>query len=182
MQLSDSTILLWSAHWITRGTCNPSAGNAHPVCLLTYRIMSGSGYTVEVTNLSSSASENDLHEFFSFSGPIEHIDLIRWHFFAIHKLQSVNYMSCQKSCWASFKIHHAYWTFGPRTIFLFSVHFQSTTVTWLDNSTFVLFPCLVLLIIHFLTNLTLTDQEDMAQLLMWLSRNPMPWKLQYCWV
>ncbi|KAM3371218.1 hypothetical protein ACQJBY_018541 [Aegilops geniculata] len=39
--------------------------------------MSGSGYTVEVTNLSSSASENDLHEFFSFSGPIEHIDLIR---------------------------------------------------------------------------------------------------------
>ncbi|KAE8818582.1 Protein vip1 [Hordeum vulgare] len=40
-------------------------------------IMSGTGYTVEVTNLSSSASENDLHEFFSFSGPIEHIDLIR---------------------------------------------------------------------------------------------------------
>ncbi|KAM3390807.1 hypothetical protein ACQJBY_012428 [Aegilops geniculata] len=39
--------------------------------------MSGTGYTVEVTNLSSSASENDLHEFFSFSGPIEHIDLIR---------------------------------------------------------------------------------------------------------
>ncbi|CAM0901929.1 unnamed protein product [Alopecurus aequalis] len=39
--------------------------------------MSGTGYTVEVTNLSSSASESDLHEFFSFSGPIEHIDLIR---------------------------------------------------------------------------------------------------------
>jgi RNA recognition motif-containing protein len=52
-------------------------GNAQPLCLMTYRIMSGTGYTVEVTNLSSSASENDLYEFFSFSGPIEHIDLIR---------------------------------------------------------------------------------------------------------
>lgn len=41
------------------------------------RIMSGTGYTVEVTNLSSNASESDLHDFFSFSGPIEHIDLIR---------------------------------------------------------------------------------------------------------
>lgn len=40
-------------------------------------IMSGTGYTVEVTNLSSRASESDLHEFFSFSGAIEHIELIR---------------------------------------------------------------------------------------------------------
>uniref|UniRef100_A0A0E0KVU8 RRM domain-containing protein n=1 Tax=Oryza punctata TaxID=4537 RepID=A0A0E0KVU8_ORYPU len=32
---------------------------------------------VEVTNLSSRASESDLHEFFSFSGAIEHIELIR---------------------------------------------------------------------------------------------------------
>uniref|UniRef100_A0A0D9WA68 RRM domain-containing protein n=1 Tax=Leersia perrieri TaxID=77586 RepID=A0A0D9WA68_9ORYZ len=39
--------------------------------------MSGMGYTVEVTNLSSRASESDLHDFFSFSGAIEHIDLIR---------------------------------------------------------------------------------------------------------
>lgn len=39
--------------------------------------MSGTGYTVEVTNLSSRASEGDLHEFFSFSGAIEHIELIR---------------------------------------------------------------------------------------------------------
>ncbi|KAG8066438.1 hypothetical protein GUJ93_ZPchr0004g38555 [Zizania palustris] len=39
--------------------------------------MSGTGYTVEVTNLSSKASESDLHEFFSFSGAIEHIELIR---------------------------------------------------------------------------------------------------------
>jgi hypothetical protein len=39
--------------------------------------MSGTGYTVEVTNLSSRASESDLHEFFSFSGAIEHIELIR---------------------------------------------------------------------------------------------------------
>uniref|UniRef100_A0A0D9ZRH1 RRM domain-containing protein n=1 Tax=Oryza glumipatula TaxID=40148 RepID=A0A0D9ZRH1_9ORYZ len=45
--------------------------------LISCRIMSGTGYTVEVTNLSSRASESDLHEFFSFSGAIEHIELIR---------------------------------------------------------------------------------------------------------
>jgi len=39
--------------------------------------MSETGYTVQVTNLSSRVSESDLHEFFSFSGPIEHIELIR---------------------------------------------------------------------------------------------------------
>ena len=39
--------------------------------------MSGTGYTVEVTNLSSRASESDLHEFFSFSGAIEHVEIIR---------------------------------------------------------------------------------------------------------
>ncbi|KAL5215632.1 hypothetical protein ABZP36_007033 [Zizania latifolia] len=44
---------------------------------MTSRIMSGTGYTVEVTNLSSRASESDLQEFFSFSGAIEHIELIR---------------------------------------------------------------------------------------------------------
>jgi len=48
---------------------------------MTSRIMSETGYTVQVTNLSSRVSENDLHEFFSFSGPIEHIELIRWFFF-----------------------------------------------------------------------------------------------------
>ncbi|KAK8449798.1 hypothetical protein SEVIR_7G270000v4 [Setaria viridis] len=41
------------------------------------RIMSETGYTVQVTNLSGRVSESDLHEFFSFSGPIEHIELIR---------------------------------------------------------------------------------------------------------
>ncbi|OEL29152.1 Transcription factor ILI1, partial [Dichanthelium oligosanthes] len=40
-------------------------------------IMSETGHTVQVTNLSSRVSESDLHEFFSFSGPIEHIELIR---------------------------------------------------------------------------------------------------------
>ncbi|XP_062184828.1 binding partner of ACD11 1 isoform X2 [Phragmites australis] len=39
--------------------------------------MSETGYTVQVTNLSSRVSESDLHEFFSFSGPIEHVELIR---------------------------------------------------------------------------------------------------------
>jgi hypothetical protein len=46
-------------------------------CLMTSRIMSETGHTVQVTNLSSRVSESDLHEFFSFSGPIEHIELIR---------------------------------------------------------------------------------------------------------
>lgn len=49
--------------------------------LMTSRIMSETGHTVQVTNLSSRVSESDLHEFFSFSGPIEHIELIRWCFF-----------------------------------------------------------------------------------------------------
>ncbi|XP_025825769.1 binding partner of ACD11 1 isoform X1 [Panicum hallii] len=44
---------------------------------MTSRIMSETGYTVQVTNLSSRVSESDLYEFFSFSGPIEHIELIR---------------------------------------------------------------------------------------------------------
>ena len=44
------------------------------------RIMSETGHTVQVTNLSSRVSESDLHEFFSFSGPIEHIELIRCFF------------------------------------------------------------------------------------------------------
>ncbi|OAY72437.1 Binding partner of ACD11 1 [Ananas comosus] len=39
--------------------------------------MSGGGYTVEVTNLSSKAAEKDLYNFFSFSGSIEHIEIIR---------------------------------------------------------------------------------------------------------
>ncbi|CAD6259351.1 unnamed protein product [Miscanthus lutarioriparius] len=39
--------------------------------------MTETGHTVQVTNLSSRVSESDLHEFFSFSGPIEHIELIR---------------------------------------------------------------------------------------------------------
>ena len=56
-------------------------------CLMTSRIMSETGYTVQVTNLSSRVSENDLHEFFSFSGPIEHIELIRWFFFTLFFLR-----------------------------------------------------------------------------------------------
>ncbi|KAK3143574.1 hypothetical protein QOZ80_4AG0302050 [Eleusine coracana subsp. coracana] len=39
--------------------------------------MSETGYTVQVTNLSGRVSESDLYEFFSFSGPIEHVELIR---------------------------------------------------------------------------------------------------------
>ncbi|CAL9113953.1 unnamed protein product [Musa textilis] len=39
--------------------------------------MSLSGYTVEVTNLSPNATERDLYDFFSFSGAIEHIEIIR---------------------------------------------------------------------------------------------------------
>ncbi|KAJ3677348.1 hypothetical protein LUZ60_003072 [Juncus effusus] len=39
--------------------------------------MSQGGYTVEVTNLSNRATEKDLYDFFSFSGAIEHIEIIR---------------------------------------------------------------------------------------------------------
>ncbi|XP_072990718.1 binding partner of ACD11 1 [Typha latifolia] len=39
--------------------------------------MSLGGYTVEVTNLSGRATEKELYEFFSFSGAIEHIELLR---------------------------------------------------------------------------------------------------------
>jgi RNA recognition motif-containing protein len=48
------------------------------------RIMSETGYTVQVTNLSGRVSESDLHEFFSFSGPIEHIELIRCSFYSLY--------------------------------------------------------------------------------------------------
>jgi len=39
--------------------------------------MSLNGYTVEVSNLSPRATEGDLYDFFSFSGAIEHIEIIR---------------------------------------------------------------------------------------------------------
>ncbi|XP_020089933.1 binding partner of ACD11 1-like [Ananas comosus] len=39
--------------------------------------MSLDGYTVEVTNLSGRVTERDLYDFFSFSGAIDHIELIR---------------------------------------------------------------------------------------------------------
>uniref|UniRef100_A0A1D1YER8 Protein vip1 n=1 Tax=Anthurium amnicola TaxID=1678845 RepID=A0A1D1YER8_9ARAE len=35
------------------------------------------GYTVEVTNLSPNATERDVYHFFSFSGQIEHVEIIR---------------------------------------------------------------------------------------------------------
>ncbi|XP_039126084.1 binding partner of ACD11 1 [Dioscorea cayenensis subsp. rotundata] len=39
--------------------------------------MSSNGYIVEVTNLSPNATERDVYDFFSFSGAIEHIEIIR---------------------------------------------------------------------------------------------------------
>ncbi|KAJ4833472.1 hypothetical protein Tsubulata_008060 [Turnera subulata] len=36
------------------------------------------GYTVEVTGLSPKATEKDVHEFFAFSGAIEHLEIIRY--------------------------------------------------------------------------------------------------------
>nr|AFK43947.1 unknown [Lotus japonicus] len=38
---------------------------------------SGGGYTVEVTGLSPNATEKDVHDFFSFSGAIQHVEIIR---------------------------------------------------------------------------------------------------------
>ncbi|KAJ0988339.1 hypothetical protein J5N97_006695 [Dioscorea zingiberensis] len=42
-----------------------------------FMVMSSCGYIVEVTNLSSNATERDVYDFFSFSGAIEHIEIIR---------------------------------------------------------------------------------------------------------
>ncbi|KAK9116823.1 hypothetical protein Sjap_015770 [Stephania japonica] len=39
--------------------------------------MSPGGYVVEVTGLSPNVTEKDLHDFFSFSGAIDHIEIIR---------------------------------------------------------------------------------------------------------
>lgn len=39
--------------------------------------MSQEAYTIEVTNLSSRATEGDLYDFFSFSGAIDHVEIIR---------------------------------------------------------------------------------------------------------
>ncbi|XP_042441763.1 binding partner of ACD11 1-like [Zingiber officinale] len=39
--------------------------------------MSAGGYTVQVINLSPAATERDLYDFFSFSGAVEHIEIIR---------------------------------------------------------------------------------------------------------
>jgi len=35
------------------------------------------GYTALVTNLSPRATENDVHNFFAYCGPIEHVEIIR---------------------------------------------------------------------------------------------------------
>ncbi|MCL7047356.1 hypothetical protein MKW94_029695 [Papaver nudicaule] len=40
--------------------------------------MNPSGYTVEVTSLSPSATEKDVYDFFAFSGAIEHVEIIRY--------------------------------------------------------------------------------------------------------
>ncbi|MQL71801.1 hypothetical protein Taro_004139 [Colocasia esculenta] len=42
-----------------------------------WRIMSHSDHVVEVTNLSPNATERDVYNFFSFSGEIEHVEIIR---------------------------------------------------------------------------------------------------------
>ncbi|KAK9276375.1 hypothetical protein L1049_005908 [Liquidambar formosana] len=39
--------------------------------------MSTGGYSVEVTSLSPKATEKDVHDFFAFSGTIDHVEIIR---------------------------------------------------------------------------------------------------------
>ncbi|CAL0318265.1 unnamed protein product [Lupinus luteus] len=39
--------------------------------------MSSGGYSVEVTGLSAKATEKDVHDFFAFSGIIEHVEIVR---------------------------------------------------------------------------------------------------------
>lgn len=38
---------------------------------------SGGGYAVEVTGLSSKATDKDVYDFFAFSGAIQHVEIIR---------------------------------------------------------------------------------------------------------
>lgn len=40
--------------------------------------MSSSGFTAEVTSLSPSATEKDVHDFFSFCGAVQHVEIIRY--------------------------------------------------------------------------------------------------------
>ncbi|XP_015901907.3 binding partner of ACD11 1 [Ziziphus jujuba] len=39
--------------------------------------MNSDGYTVEVTGLSSKATEKDVYDFFAFSGAIDHVEIVR---------------------------------------------------------------------------------------------------------
>lgn len=52
------------------------------------------GYTVEVTSLSPRATEKDVHDFFAFSGAIEHVEIIR-------------YAECACTAYVTFKDAHA---------------------------------------------------------------------------
>lgn len=40
--------------------------------------MNQEAYTIEVTGLSPKATEKDLYEFFSFSGAIDHVEIVRY--------------------------------------------------------------------------------------------------------
>lgn len=42
------------------------------------RKMNDFGYTVEVTGLSTKATEKDVYDFFAFSGTIEHVEIVRY--------------------------------------------------------------------------------------------------------
>lgn len=40
--------------------------------------MNQEAYTIEVTGLSPKATEKDLYDFFSFSGAIDHVEIVRY--------------------------------------------------------------------------------------------------------
>ncbi|KAI3985849.1 hypothetical protein MKX01_026635 [Papaver californicum] len=70
--------------------------------------MNPSGYTIEVTSLSHSATEKDVYDFFAFSGTIEHVEIIR-------------YGECACTAYVTFKDAHA-----QETAVLLSLSFSFT--------------------------------------------------------
>lgn len=60
--------------------------------------MSAGGYTVEVTGLSPKATEKDLHDFFSFSGAIEHVEIVRYANFSFNQsISSLHWLIWENS-------------------------------------------------------------------------------------
>lgn len=54
--------------------CSNSSFQHRKLCETMYN----GGYTAEVTSLSPKATENDVYDFFSHCGTVEHVEILRW--------------------------------------------------------------------------------------------------------